>query len=447
MCQCSTACRTQGSFKSLPRSQLTTIVMGVTDAANPNTLKTRSTQQVPNMRFLAIAAILLQSAAHAGTWTVDDDGPADFAQVTDALASPLVMDGDVLLVEPGNYELLIDARSITIVGMGASPGDVRLKSTSPSVIRNLAANQLVAITNADLGYCHFTLCDGTIALTEVKAGSFSFNGVVNFDRVADCRIENSDITAINIRAQNSNVQFSRSRLAADVIQLGQDAGYPQKSNVHFAQSVARGLDGAAGWEGSYSGEDGADAIDFDRGTLLISGPESLLTGGDGGLGELPNYDGDGGNALEVGCQANVRYSGARLLPGKTPWTLVPSSVMSTCSTAVLEAPALPDPSLERISTVVAGQTLELNTHAVANAFVMTWVGLPQVFAPNPLGIGNQSVTFRAGLARSFVQGTTLPAYFNVPPNAAPGTVLFFQSMAFYPDGTMRFTNSVPAIVR
>ena len=40
---------------------------------------------------MVLFPLLLALAASGQVWTVDDDGPADFVEITDAIASPLVL--------------------------------------------------------------------------------------------------------------------------------------------------------------------------------------------------------------------------------------------------------------------------------------------------------------------------------------------------------------------
>jgi hypothetical protein len=59
---------------------------------------------------------LLLAPLAGQVFTVDDDGPADFSQITEAIASPLVGDGDVLLVEPGDYASFTLTKALEVVG-------------------------------------------------------------------------------------------------------------------------------------------------------------------------------------------------------------------------------------------------------------------------------------------------------------------------------------------
>ena len=68
------------------------------------------------MQIFLLPVLLLA----AQTWTVDDDGPADFASISDAIASPSVAEGDVLLVSPGGYAGFVLDKALSIVSTADS---------------------------------------------------------------------------------------------------------------------------------------------------------------------------------------------------------------------------------------------------------------------------------------------------------------------------------------
>ena len=72
------------------------------------------------MRMTCAALVLLASSLHAGTWTVDDDGPADFPGIQQAIdALPA---GETLLVQPGDYAAFVLGKRMQIFGvLGAEP--------------------------------------------------------------------------------------------------------------------------------------------------------------------------------------------------------------------------------------------------------------------------------------------------------------------------------------
>jgi hypothetical protein len=83
--------------------------------------------------MLALLVSLALAVPAAQTWTVDDDGPADFAEISDAIEN--VAPGDVLLVEPGTYASFLLEEPLTILGRagGERPhvlGDVRIIAES-----------------------------------------------------------------------------------------------------------------------------------------------------------------------------------------------------------------------------------------------------------------------------------------------------------------------------
>src|SRR6187549_2878196 len=71
------------------------------------------------MSALILAVLLVLPAAD--TWTVDDDGPADFPDIASAVQT--VPAGDTLLVEPGSYAAFTLGKRLTILGAtgGARP--------------------------------------------------------------------------------------------------------------------------------------------------------------------------------------------------------------------------------------------------------------------------------------------------------------------------------------
>jgi len=64
------------------------------------------------MHVFALSALFLFASQ---TWIVDDDGPADFATIGAAVASPSVVDGDTLYVESGQYPGFTLDKALSIV--------------------------------------------------------------------------------------------------------------------------------------------------------------------------------------------------------------------------------------------------------------------------------------------------------------------------------------------
>ena len=71
----------------------------------------------------ALISLFLTSTALATTWTVDDDGKADFDNIASALKA--AGDGDQILISAGTYfesNLFIEDPNITIIGDVNSDG-------------------------------------------------------------------------------------------------------------------------------------------------------------------------------------------------------------------------------------------------------------------------------------------------------------------------------------
>jgi putative cofactor-binding repeat protein len=68
----------------------------------------------PVQSVLALALLVLAWTAHAATWTVDDDGPADFSSIQQAINA--AGNGDTVLVFPGSYHeiLSFQQKAITV---------------------------------------------------------------------------------------------------------------------------------------------------------------------------------------------------------------------------------------------------------------------------------------------------------------------------------------------
>ena len=67
--------------------------------------------------MLTLAFNIQTVKAEPTTWTVDDDGPADFSSIQEAIDSPLVMDGDTIYVYDGiYYENVVVSKELSLVG-------------------------------------------------------------------------------------------------------------------------------------------------------------------------------------------------------------------------------------------------------------------------------------------------------------------------------------------
>lgn len=73
------------------------------------------------LSMLTLAFRVLPTKAEPRIWTVDDDGPADFHTIQEAISSPEVNSGDTIYVHIGTYhESLVVNKTLTLVGESRS---------------------------------------------------------------------------------------------------------------------------------------------------------------------------------------------------------------------------------------------------------------------------------------------------------------------------------------
>ncbi len=69
------------------------------------------------MGMLTLAFNIQPVKAEPRTWTVDDDGPADFSSIQEAINSPLVADGDTIFAYSGTYyENVVVNKAVALIG-------------------------------------------------------------------------------------------------------------------------------------------------------------------------------------------------------------------------------------------------------------------------------------------------------------------------------------------
>lgn len=57
-----------------------------------------------------LTSIVIASAVGSSTWTVDDNGPADFSSIHAAI--PVIAENDILLVKAGSYPGFTASKSV-----------------------------------------------------------------------------------------------------------------------------------------------------------------------------------------------------------------------------------------------------------------------------------------------------------------------------------------------
>src|SRR5262252_218274 len=115
---------------------------------------------------LAGLALSLVATARASTWTVDDDGPADFPTISAAISA--VAPGDVLFVMPGTYGAFTLYKPLTILGPGAGPRPLVLGRS--------------------------TVTASSVTLAGLTLQGLTLSGVTGFASVDDCVIGHSSLS-------------------------------------------------------------------------------------------------------------------------------------------------------------------------------------------------------------------------------------------------------------
>lgn len=124
-------------------------------------------------------------------WTVDDDKPANFTKIQDAINSPLVSAGDVIYVHNGTYqENLIVNKTLSLIG----------ENKENTVINGSGVNNVVSIRANNVSLEHFTI---------TRSGGYSYSGVECVNTYSDIVVSNNKIVGnymgISAHFSNNNV--------------------------------------------------------------------------------------------------------------------------------------------------------------------------------------------------------------------------------------------------
>ena len=244
-----------------------------------------------------IPAMLLAGALAATTWTVDDDGPADFSEISDAVAAAAA--GDVLLVEPGQYQAFDLDKSLAIVG--------RVGAARPDVAGPILIDSSTGFT-----------------ISRLRMQSVQVTGVAGAARFDDCRFSavGGATTSHGLQVvSSSQVLVSRSVVLGHDAEAG-DGGtalWAVGGTVTLVDTNVRGGHGAVG--PGLGPTDGGDGIlaRFAGRVLAASGN---VRGGNAGGSDTPGAcvlgaAGDGVRALGASFVDLRGDAGDVVLPGSS----------------------------------------------------------------------------------------------------------------------------------
>jgi len=370
-----------------------------------------------------VLAALLAGPVGADVLTVDDDGPAEYSQLVDAIeaAAP----GDVILVEPGNYSnpggtLEID-KPLTILGKNAGPHF------------------------ADCSFGIRLVADVPFTMARVDALSFTASEITSRIRLQGCRLRRLDLTNC------SQVQVMRGRIV-DSEAIIRGASHVSLTGVEIV--------GGASSTWSY---DGINVI-----TVGGRDPNVVVAGCDvvGGSTNSGGWLGtDGGNgivALTLTNSVSLRGSSFHVVKGGfgdggvDGSSLVGKIVYSGVITGAHPASTLvdpPEPYLDNTSSFL-GQTATVDLFGVAgqpalllgSASTITPFELPGLDG-GPLWIDPSAIAL---LQAHTLAGQDVPTQvtFSIPDEEPLlGLTFDLQALVLMPSGSMHMTNPGQFIVR
>jgi hypothetical protein len=236
----------------------------------------------------SLALVALPPKAWAqSTWTVDDDGPADFSSISVAAAA--VSAGDVLLIYPGNYGFVQVSKELTLLG-------VRDESQAPNLTQ-LSIQDCAAATVANLvvGSVYLARIPGRSRLSEMRVQAGFFASEVGELFVARSILDSSAAampfkgpSGVEVRSgvnqPKSRAQFVDCVMAGGLglpfdlsPGTGGDGLLIQRADVLLIQCS---IQGGTGLDGPFSaGSDGSGLVLQEGSVEVRGGPNAVIAGG------------------------------------------------------------------------------------------------------------------------------------------------------------------------
>ena len=414
---------------------------------------------------IALLALTSIATSQSTTFVVDDSGGAgvNFTDIPSALSA--ANDGDVVLVQAGNYAGFTLIRGVRIIGHGVvQTGNVRIDSTTAGTTAVIAG---MSVAQLDL-----VNCSGAVLFDDVVATDSGLNMAIAHDYIV------ATVTCC------SDVRFHHCQIVAPSYTIGDQQGRNGlgvvDSRVELSRCVVRGGVAHTGYS-CYIGLPGGTALSASGSRLDIA--LSDLRGGTGGDGDAfcSAEGGDGGHGLVLsngssavvcgtasnairgaangqpslgiaspgygaylGSGTTMRWSGVQFFSGS-------SGIAAIAGATAGVIHAVPDdPTIDLASADVAGSTMSFTFNGIPG----DWSRLQQGTAPIVVDDGLAAIERLDNRFRQHALGITPPSGvitypILTPPNAAPGWLRIFQGYAL--DGTTgvleQRTNSVFVIVR
>ena len=390
----------------------------------------------------ALTTALLAGSLSAATLTVGPGGA--FPQITDAIAA--AQPGDVILVEPGNYDGFTLDKPLRILGTG--PGVVVSGGPlSTLVVRDIGPGQEVVVAQLELRSSIASIdplpgasvedCAGTVTLQGVHAiAGTTFTGlqVVNCDRVL---VVDSELWVETLRAGlssvGSEVWLVNSSIAINWwSQPGADGVSAQGSDLHVWRSTIRGGKALP----SIFDHTGGDGLSAEDSTIqLYGGPEGGLFGGEGGDPTTFAPGGAGGAALRLDAGSVARIQATLPLVGGTHVYTVGSAepIQTDGSGSWSFDPTVFPTLVAGVPFAAVGSSFQLEVTASPASSALAFASLttgPTLALAGVEGLGLLDPTAFAPLGSTVLDGTGVGTLgVAVPP--VPeflGTVLYLQAL-------------------
>ena len=391
--------------------------------------------------------------AVGSTWTVDNDQPADFATIGEAIASATVAPGDTLLVYPGSYPSFVLDKSLQILAQSGStfsvPAcEVRGVRTFTLAGMNACSLEVVDVTGRGrIDGCDFS-CYQVDCDCAWPSGdwTFMFHGRSSFTRCRQLVVTRSSFWGM----EGCYPEFQETHPGAIVtestvafVDCSLTGGYDDVCNYHPTDGEKPALEVRAGSDvtlaattlrggsGTIFSTFGASALYVEQSVVRVRGSSfHEVRGGWGASGQ--------GSPVAGAPPAEVKISGVTLGSGTLPgWVVQPDP---------------PEPYVRLIGDDTAGGTATLELYGPAAQWFRVASSLHGGLRTDIVP-GADPLWMRSSLIHQFyaVQavGQDIPATLAVTLNpdwAVPGSAMTFQAFRF--ERSFPFlTNPDNAVVR
>lgn len=402
------------------------------------------------VRFARNASIVLAlgSAAFASTWTVDDSGGADFTTIQAAIDAAAA--DDTLLVMPGLYDSFVLQKPLRILGQVVEgQPNPNVIGGGFTVVSGIPTGRMVALANLSIFTLRILDSPGTVVGESLTSSQNTLVSGCADVRLRQSSFETLPIVASTVQLCDSNVVgwsgFTLNCPVAGQTQAGTGgSAVSLQSGALFA--VRCSLRGGRGGDATCAdlgacdadGGNGGSGLSIAAGAQarLIGLPGHLVTGGAAGQSHCSSgSDGAPGVGVTVGPNATLRCSGLSI-----------ASIANSGGT--IDTPALADPMLGLLEVPHPGTVLTFRVSGPPGANAHLTLARSPKEPTNPASPGHGIATamrvFALGpILESGITGHNFP----LPATTPKGTVLFARAREEYADGSKRWTNSVPVIVR